>query len=175
MSLAAAARPTDRSTGRSTGRPRLRPLRPTCPEPLAIGPQAWHELSAVVEAPTLDVRLEQGEIDPQRTRTLDLPDASRHARAFAQALVEVLTAHRPAGQLGRSTTNEIAATIGRLSARPGTSRGRVPQVRSVHVAHPSDGVAEVAATAVIGNRVHAMAFRMTGRDRRWVVDRLQVG
>ena len=48
-------------------------------------------------------------------------------------------------------------------------------VRSVHVAHPVRGVAEVAAVVVDGTRHRAVAFRMEGAGGRWRVTALELG
>jgi len=45
----------------------------------------------------------------------------------------------------------------------------------VRVQEPADGVVEACAVIVEHDRVRALAMRMTGVDRRWVVTQLQVG
>lgn len=90
----------------------------------------------------------------------------------------MLGAHRPVSQLVRWTTTDVYARLARGSQAVGNRharRGRRPVVRSVHVTEDRDGLAEVAAVVVVGERVRALAFRMVGRDGRWVIDDLVVG
>jgi hypothetical protein len=48
-------------------------------------------------------------------------------------------------------------------------------VRRVRICQPGDGIVEACAVVVDNGRVRAIALRMTGIDRRWVVSALQVG
>ena len=115
---------------------------------------------------------------PQPTASADLPSARVWAQQVSQALVEVLGAHRPVSQLVRWTTTDVYARLARGSQAVGNRharRGRRPVVRSVHVSGDRDGLAEVTAVVVVGERVRALAFRMVGRDGRWVIDELVVG
>lgn len=115
---------------------------------------------------------------PQPTASADLPSPRAWAQQVSQALVEVLGAHRPVSQLVRWTTTDVYARLARGSQAVGNRharRGRRPVVRSVHVTEDRDGLAEVAAVVVVGERVRALAFRMVGRDGRWVIDDLVVG
>lgn len=93
-------------------------------------------------------------------------------------MVEVLAAHRPISQLVRWTTTEVYARLARgaqLAPTRHPGRSRRPVVRRVRVDEPRDGVAEVAAVVMIGDRARAIAFRMVGRDGRWVIDAMTVG
>jgi hypothetical protein len=120
----------------------------------------------------------------QATRRDDLPDPQEWGAHIAQALVEVMSGSRPAPQLLRWTVPEVYAVVARRAVvsarRAGTLRRsrddvRRTVVRRVRVCEPADGVAEVSAVVVDGNRVRAVAFRMVGLDGRWRVEALQVG
>ena len=99
------------------------------------------------------------------------------ALRFTQAALEVTAGLRPPAQLQAWTSQTVHATLQHRHAavlRSG-ARSRRCRVRSVHVATPSDGVAEVAAVVGDGVRCRAMAFRMEGRNERWRVTALQLG
>ncbi len=116
--------------------------------------------------------------DRQPTARADLPLPGPFAARIGQALVEVLWGVRPAVQVVRWTSGEVQAVVARRSlvaARRGTRPGRPPVVRRVRVCEPADGVAEVSLVVVAGDRVRAVALRLTGLDGRWVVTELQVG
>jgi len=115
---------------------------------------------------------------PQPTRSSDLPNAREWAGHMAQALVEVMTAARPAPQVIRWTSPEVYAAISRraaASSRRGLGSQRRAVVRTVRICEPADGVIEACAVVVQNGRVRALALRMIGLDRRWVVTELQVG
>lgn len=116
---------------------------------------------------------------PQPTRSTDLPDPREWAGHMAQALVEVMTAARPAPQVVRWTSPEVYAAVTRRAAaaasRRGGSGGRRAVVRTVRICEPADGVVEASAVVVDNGRVRALALRMVGLDGRWQVTELQVG
>jgi len=115
---------------------------------------------------------------PQRTGAGDLPDPHAWAGHIAQAVVEVLAGTRPAPQLIRWTSPEVYATVTQrhaLAARRGVAKGRRAVIRSVRVCEPADGVAEVCAVVLDGQRVRALAMRLEGLDRRWLLCALQIG
>ena len=115
---------------------------------------------------------------PQATGTLDLPDARPWVTRLAQAIVETTAGLRPPTQLLRWMTPELHAVVSRraaVAARRGPAQGRRAVVRSVHLCEPSDGVVEAAVVVLDGNRVRAMALRMSGVDHRWLVTALQLG
>jgi uncharacterized protein DUF6459 len=110
-----------------------------------------------------------------------LPPAAPAPRGFAlrftQAALEVMAGLRPPGQLQPWTSEEVHATLQHRYAaalRTG-ARPRRCRVRSVHVAAPDEGIAEVAAVVADGARCRAVAFRMEGRGDRWRVTALHVG
>lgn len=116
--------------------------------------------------------------DRQPTSRVDLPPPGPFAARIGQALVEVLWGARPAVQVVRWTSQEVHAVVSRRSlvaARRGLRARRPPVVRRVRVCEPADGVAEVGLVVVDGDRVRAVALRLTGLDGRWVVTELQVG
>jgi hypothetical protein len=116
--------------------------------------------------------------DRQRSRARDLPDPERFAPQLAQALVEVMAGTRPAPQVIRWTSPEVYAVLARRSlvaARRGLPHGRRPVVRRTRVCGVADGVVEVSVVVVHPDRLRAMAMRMAGVDRRWVVTDLVVG
>jgi hypothetical protein len=114
---------------------------------------------------------------PQRTFSSDLPDPQAWVTYMAQALIEVMSGARPAPQVIRWTTPEVYSTVARRNAtssrRNVTTRRAV--VRRVRICEPVDGVVEACAVVVDNGRVRALAMRLTGVDRRWVVSALQVG
>ncbi|KGN36991.1 hypothetical protein N803_16375 [Knoellia subterranea KCTC 19937] len=119
---------------------------------------------------------------PQSTARVDLPDPVPWVSQMAQAIVEVMSGLRPAAQVVRWTTPQVYAVIARRGAIAARRRAaRTPAaaqravVRSVHVCEPADGVAECSLVVSEGERVRAMAVRLTGQDRRWRVEALQIG
>ena len=114
---------------------------------------------------------------PQRALSRDLPAPEAWVRHIAQALVEVMSGARPAPQVIRWTTPEVYSVVARRNATSGRRRavGRRALVRRVRICEPVDGVVEACAVVVDNDRVRAIAMRLTGVDRRWVVTELQVG
>jgi hypothetical protein len=114
---------------------------------------------------------------PQRALSRDLPEPRAWVTHMAQALVEVMSGARPAPQVIRWTTPEVYAVVARRNAASGRRAGvaRRALVRRVRICEPADGVVEACAVVVDNGRVRALAMRLTGVDRRWVVSELQVG
>ena len=121
---------------------------------------------------------------PQPTSARDLPDPQAWVAHLAQALVEVMSGTRPAPQVIRWTSPEVYSTVARRSAMAARRRaangasvrpGRRAVVRRVRVCEPADGVVEACAVVVDSGRVRALALRLVGVDRRWLVTELQVG
>jgi hypothetical protein len=114
---------------------------------------------------------------PQRSLASQLPEPVAWVTHIAQALVEVMSGARQAPQVIRWTTPEVYAVVARRNAvasrRAMVSRRAL--VRRVRVCEPVDGVVEACAVVVDNDRVRAIAMRLTGIDRRWVVSALQVG
>lgn len=114
---------------------------------------------------------------PQRTLSRQLPEPEDWVTHMAQALVEVMSGARPAPQVIRWTTPEVYAAVVRRNAVSGR-RAKVVRralVRRVRICEPVDGVVEACAVVVDNGRVRAIAMRLIGVDRRWVVSELQVG
>jgi hypothetical protein len=114
---------------------------------------------------------------PQRTFSRDLPEPKAWVTHMAQALVEVMSGARPAPQVIRWTTPEVYSVVARRNAVSGRRSivARRALVRRVRICEPVDGVVEACAVVVDNGRVRALAMRLTGLDRRWVVSELQVG
>lgn len=119
---------------------------------------------------------DSGDFGPQPTSSAALPSARAWAARVVQAIVEVLGGVRPVGQLVRWTTTEVYDEIAGLVV-PGPRPCAPPRavVRSVHVAEPADGVAEVCALVRRGARSTAVALRLEGRDGRWQCTALELG
>ena len=116
--------------------------------------------------------------DRQWTPRRDLPDPAPMVRQLVQAYVEIMAGLRPAAQVARWSAPEVYDVLCRRSvvaARRPKSTQRRPVVRRVRVQEPADGVVEACAVIVEHDRVRALALRMTGIDRRWVVTPLQIG
>ena len=114
---------------------------------------------------------------PQRTLSTDLPEPKAWVRYMAQALIEVMSGSRPAPQVIRWTTPEVYSAVARRNAASArrTVIARRAIVRRVRICEPVDGVVEACAVVVDNGRVRALALRLIGVDRRWVVSALQVG
>ena len=98
--------------------------------------------------------------------------------ALAQAFVEVMAGLRPPPQVSRWTSPEVYAALCRRAAvatRRGPASRRPAVVRRVRVQEPADGVVEACAVVIQQDRVRALALRLTGLDRRWIVTELSVG
>lgn len=115
---------------------------------------------------------------PQATSTADLPESRAWVTSMSQAIIEAMAGTRSTAQLVRWMTPEVYAMVVRRAAvatRRGIRPGRRAMVRSVHLCEPADGVLEACAVIVDRGRVRAMALRLTGVDRRWLVTALQLG
>lgn len=118
--------------------------------------------------------------DPRPPRAVDLPDPRDWAAHIAQGLVEVMHGVRPPSQVMRWTHPEVYAVVARRGSRAARRRvapGSVHRTRviRVHLCEPAPHVIEASVVLVDGGRVRALALRLVGRDRRWIVEALQVG
>ncbi|MHA3705115.1 Rv3235 family protein [Jatrophihabitans sp. YIM 134969] len=114
------------------------------------------------------------------TARRSLPDPEAWARRLLVTMFEIVGGRRPARQLGAlasasvcgafTTTGLRTGRLGRLAAATPS-----PQIRSVHVCEPADGIAELALTLAVRGRVHAVAIRLEGLDGRWRCVKLEVG
>ena len=114
----------------------------------------------------------------QLSARAELPDPAPLVAALAQAFVEVMAGLRPPPQVSRWTSPEVYAALCRRAAvatRRGPASRRPAVVRRVRVQEPADGVVEACAVVIQQDRVRALALRLTGLDRRWIVTELSVG
>lgn len=109
-------------------------------------------------------------------------DVKAWAARFAQAVVEVLGGDRPLTQLLRWTSTRVYVEIDRrltILNRTSSAGRRMrtvrPQVRSVHVCHPTPSCAEVSVHVRHGQRSRAIAARLEHRGGRWQCTALQLG
>ena len=105
-------------------------------------------------------------------------DAEAWVGQRPRALCGGMSGACPAPQVMPLTTSEVFAVVARRSATSGRRRvvvARRALVRKVRICEPADGVVEACAVVVDNGRVRALAMRLTGVDRRWVVSELQVG
>jgi hypothetical protein len=109
-------------------------------------------------------------------------DVRAWAARFAQAVVEVLGGDRPLSQLVRWTSRRVYLELERrlviLARTPGSgqrARAVRPQVRSVHVCHPTARTAEVSVHVRYGRRSRAIAARLELVRGRWQCTVLQLG
>jgi len=127
---------------------------------------------------------------PPHTPELRLVDGGTGAREevqmwaarFAQAVVEVLGGDRPLTQLVRWTSHRVYLDLDRrlrLLSRTSDAGRRMrtirPQVRSVHVFHPTEESAEVSVHVRHGQRSRAIAARLEHTGDRWQCTALQLG
>jgi hypothetical protein len=97
-----------------------------------------------------------------------LPDPRRWAALLAQAVVEILAGHRPAGQIVRWVDPEIYERVRASAAVPARSPSGTPvRVRRVRVSTALDGTVEAAAVVDDGTRCRALAMRFEALARRW--------
>ena len=102
------------------------------------------------------------------------PGPQVFAHALTQRLLEVLAGVRPLSQLRRDTTPEVYARLQATLPVGPRSTGPRPDHRSVRSVHVQErpGVAEVCATVHRGERAGALAFRLEGREGRWLCTEL---
>jgi Family of unknown function (DUF6459) len=112
---------------------------------------------------------EEDDFGPLPTARADLPAPGPWAGRLVQAVVEVIGGDRPLSQLVRWTHEDVYEQLRSLaSRRPSSWPKRIrASVRSVHVAEPLDGIAEVCAVVDDGVRSRAYALRLEGADGRW--------
>jgi hypothetical protein len=110
-----------------------------------------------------------------------MPDVRDWAARFVQAVAEVIGGDRPVAQLIRWTDQEVYLDISRrvrilgvTSTAATRSKVNRPQVRSVHICQPLDGVAEVAVHIRHGARSRAVAARLEVVRGRWLCTALEL-
>jgi hypothetical protein len=109
-------------------------------------------------------------------------EVQQWAGRFAQAVVEVLGGDRPLSQLVRWTSHRVYVELDRrlsILARTSPAGRRMrtvrPQVRSVHICHPTPESAEVSVHVRYGQRSRAIAARLDLIGGRWQCTALQFG
>lgn len=158
----------------------VRPAPETSP-PIISADEAWAEpIPYLQDALALDfTRDYDDEFDRQPTRSELLPPIEPFVAKISQAIVEVVSAQRPAPQLIRHTSPTVYSVLARralVSARrhnPGPRRAAM--VRRVRVCEPADGIVEACAVVLWNGRVRALALRLEGLDGRWLVTQVVIG
>jgi hypothetical protein len=155
---------------------RLRPVPVTEPQPaLRVVP----DVDPVTADPHQTLLPLDLVLPPRRSPGLPAgePAPRGFALRFTQAALEVIAGLRPPAQLQAWTTDDVHAALQHRHAAVlrAAARSRRLRVRSVHVATPREGVAEVAAVVGDDVRYRAMAFRMEDRNQRWRVTALHLG
>ena len=119
------------------------------------------------------------------------PEAKLAVRRFVATCVEVLNGYRPAAHLRRlSQPREAAAVVAQAvvgarrvaEARQARTAGRSPRPRRpvpaavvrLRLCEPREGAVEGAAVLVIGDRTHAMAFRLELHEETWQATTLRL-
>lgn len=109
-------------------------------------------------------------------------EVQQWAARFAQAVVEVLGGDRPLQQMLRWTSQRVYGELERrlaLLSRTQDAGRRMrtvrPQVRSVHVFHPTPLSAEISVHVRHGQRSRAIAARLEHSGGRWQCTALQLG
>ncbi len=106
----------------------------------------------------------------------ELPDAARWSGWFALALGEALLGRRPATQLAGWVSAEVLAGLNRRQRlRPAGDAAPRTVLLSGRVQHPSPGATEASAVLRAGTRLLVLAFRLEGRDDRWLCTALDAG
>jgi hypothetical protein len=108
-----------------------------------------------------------------------LPDPSPWGRRLLIGLIETAAGHRPLQQLAAMVSPSVGRGLGAEFDRAVQTGARHwlhrATIRSLRVAEPATGVAEVCATVETGPRVRAIAMRLEEHHGRWRCTRLQLG
>jgi hypothetical protein len=116
---------------------------------------------------------------PRPHRPRGLPDPSAWGRRLLVGMIETAGGRRPLHQLAAMLSPSVSRGLGADFERA-AQQGSVhwlhrAGLRSVRVAEPADGVAELCATLETGRRVRAIAMRIEEHQGRWRCTRLQLG
>jgi len=113
--------------------------------------------------------------------TPGLPDVRAWGVALATALLEVVAARRPVGQLSRWLAADVLAELPRTlpdahvqEALRAAAPGGSARLQSVRLQYPRTGVAEVGVHARFGPRSLAMALRLEAHRARWLCTALEL-
>jgi hypothetical protein len=118
-------------------------------------------------------------------------EARLAVRRFVGTCVEVLNGYRPAAHLRRLSQPREAATVVAqglagvrrvTAARQERAAGRAPRHRRpapaavvrLQLCEPREGAVEAAAVLVIGDKTHAMAFRLEVQNETWLATALRL-
>lgn len=116
---------------------------------------------------------------PRPPRPRGLPDPGPWGRRLLIGMIETAGGHRPLLQLSALLSPSVSRGLGADFAQAAQGRTRHwlhgASVRSVRVAEPASGVAELCATVETGRRVRAIAMRLEEHHGRWRCTRLQLG
>lgn len=165
----------------------LDPAQPRVAVPVQRGlpaaePADRHLVAVATTDATLSEAGERREVGPTAADEGRDRELRAWAARLAQAAVEVSSGDRPVAQLLRWTSPRVYAELDRRSRVLGRSQALAqrrttirPQVRSVHLCRPADGVAEVSVHLRHGLRSRAVAARLELRNRRWTCTALRIG
>ena len=160
-------------------------------------PRSWpdpHQLALEWPRPAPPRQAPPEPPPPPRKRTVVTgasPEAKLAVRRFVATCVEVLNGYRPAAHLRRlSQPREAAAVVSQAvvgarrvtEARQARTAGRSPRPRRpvpaavvrLRLCEPREGAVEGAAVLVIGDRTHAMAFRLELHEETWQATTLRL-
>jgi hypothetical protein len=116
---------------------------------------------------------------PQPSRPRGLPDPAPWGRRLLVGMIETAAGRRPlhqlAAMLSPSVSRGLSAEFERAAQQGVPHWLHRATVRSVRVAEPAEGVAELCATVETGRRVRAVAMRLENHGGRWRCTRLQLG
>jgi Family of unknown function (DUF6459) len=116
---------------------------------------------------------------PRPPRPRGLPDTNAWGGRLLIGMIETAGGRRPLHQLAAMLSPSVSRGIGAdfdRAARQGSAHWlHRAGLRSVRVAEPADGVAELCATVETGRRVRAVAMRLEEHQGRWRCTRLQLG
>ncbi len=116
---------------------------------------------------------------PRPPRPRGMPDPGPWGRRLLIGMIETAAGHRPLQQLAALLSPSVSRGLGADFER--AAQTRTPHwlhravVRSMRVAEPAVGVAELCATVETGRRVRAIAMRLEEHHGRWRCTRLQLG
>lgn len=116
---------------------------------------------------------------PRPPRPRGMPDPGPWGRRLLIGMIETAAGHRPLQQLAALLSPSVSRGLGmdfERAARTGSPHWlHRATVRSMRVAEPTPGVAELCATVETGRRVRAIAVRLEEHHGRWRCTRLQLG
>jgi hypothetical protein len=116
---------------------------------------------------------------PRAPRPRGLPEPGPWGRRLLVGMIETAAGRRPLHQLSTLLSPSVSRGLGadfERAAQLGSPHWlHRAAVRSVRVAEPAEGVAELCATVETGRRVRAIAMRLEEHHGRWRCTRLQLG